>query len=219
MKNIRNHSLYLIISEEYGRGRSALEIARCAIAGGADIIQMREKKLSKAGCYDLATSLAELCRAKGVTFIVNDDPVLAKQVDADGVHLGQKDLELFMVDEARAILGKDKIIGISTGTVRDVEEANNKDVNYIGFGPVFPTIVKERCVGTKDVEKVLKISKKPVFFIGGINLDNIGELLTKGAKNAAVIRAILESDDIEKDAKLWKNCLNSERSIRNSSTE
>ncbi|MFA6141966.1 MAG: thiamine phosphate synthase [Candidatus Omnitrophota bacterium] len=210
----------MIISEKYGHGRGAVDIAKSAIAGGADIIQMREKNKPRDEFVSLGNMLAGLCKEAGVTFIVNDDPILAKQVDADGVHLGQEDLALFKVEEARAILGKDKIIGISTSSIKDVEEANSKkDIDYIGFGPVFPTVVKEKCVGTKEIEKVLKISEKPVFFIGGISLNNIGGLLTKGACNVAVIRAILESDDIEEETKIWKSCLSSARSTRNSSTK
>ena len=207
MKKIKDNSLYLIISEEYGRGRKALEIAKAAIAGGVDIIQMREKKLSKNDSYDMATSLAAICKKKKTVFIVNDDPILAKEVDADGVHLGQKDLKMFRVEEARGILGQNKIIGISTGSITDVEKANENEIDYIGYGPVFPTVIKDKCIGTKDVKNVLKLSKAPVFFIGGINLENIGELTAQGAKNVAIIRAILEAKDITKEIKLWKNYL------------
>ena len=211
MKKIKDHSLYLLISEEYGRGRSILEIAKAAIAGGVDIIQLREKKIPKGDLINVAGPLSALCKKKNVTFIINDDPILAKEVDADGVHLGQKDLKLFKVNEARSIVGRDKIIGVSASSIKDVEEANEQDINYIGFGPVFPTVIKDKCAGTKDVEKVLEISTKPVFFIGGINLINIDELLAKGAQNVAVIRAILEADDVMAAAKALKERLNRQK--------
>lgn len=204
MKKIKEHSLYFLITEEYCRRRDCIEVARRSIDGGADMIQLREKNGPGSDVAGRARELCALCRQKGVTFIVNDDPILAKEVDADGVHLGQEDLKLFTVAETRQILGKNKIIGLSTGSVDDVERANGEDVDYIGFGPVFPTTVKDKCVGTKAVELVLKTANKPVFFIGGIGVDNVDELLAKGAKNIAVIRAISEADDIKRAAKELK---------------
>lgn len=131
-----------------------------------------------------------------MTFIVNDDPFLAKEVDADGVHLGQDDILKVSVKEARAMLGPGKIIGLSTESCYQAEVANKEDVDYIGYGPVFHTAVKDNCVGTKDVGRALEISRRPVVFIGGITLSNVDELLKKGAKNISVIRAITEADDI-----------------------
>lgn len=218
MQKIKDRSLYLVISESCALGKSAEEIAKAAIAGGVDMIQMREKDKPKTDLVRLGRRLSALCRASGCIFIVNDDPILAAEVGADGVHLGQEDIKSFTIGRARDILGPDKIIGISTDTISKAKGANNEDIEYIGFGPVFPTALKDKCVGTKDVQEVLKISKKPVFFIGGITLNNVGELLAKGAKAVAVIRAILESDDITLEVKKWKNCLNSARSIPNSST-
>ena len=196
MTKIKENSLYLLITEEYCRGRSALEIAKAAISGGVDIIQLREKNILRSDIAEIARPLADLCKKNNVIFIINDDPVLAKEIDADGVHLGQKDLKLFTVDEARNLLGPDKIIGLSAGSAEEVRKADLSNIDYIGFGPVFCTAIKEQCVGTQDVGKALKITKKPIFFIGGINIDNIDELLTKGAKNIAVIRAISEADDV-----------------------
>lgn len=166
------------------------------MAGGVDIIQMREKDRSQEELIKLGKRLSSLCKSKGVTFIVNDDPYIAKEVGADGVHLGQEDIRRVSVREARRILGPGKIIGVSTESERQVEDANKEDVDYIGYGPVFRTAVKDKCVGTKDVGRILKISKKPVVFIGGITLSNIDELLNRGARNISLIRAITEADDI-----------------------
>ena len=202
---IKNGSLYLLVSAKYGRGRSPAEITKAAIAGGVDMIQMREKDRLSSELLDEASAIRAICRKNKITFVVNDDPMLAKKVDADGVHLGQGDAKLYTVNEARAILGKDKLIGLSTGSIEEVRLASNEDIDYIGFGPVFPTKEKIGCVGTGDIEKVLAIAKKPVFFIGGINISNIDELVTKGAKNIAVIRAILESEDITSAARVLKD--------------
>lgn len=197
MGKMKDKNLYLVISEEYGRGRSALDIARQAIAGGADIIQMREKNKPREELIRLGIELAGVCRKSDVIFIVNDDPMLAHEVNAGGVHLGQEDLKLFPISSVRKILGKNKIIGVSTHSVEQFETANNNDIDYIAFGPIFPTLTKNYCIGTNEIAKVLKAAKKPVFFIGGINLSNIGELVKKGARNIAVIRVILEADDIK----------------------
>ncbi len=116
MQKIKNYSLYLVISEEYGNGRSALEIAASAIAGGVDIIQMREKDKPREELVRLGRELSLLCRERGVKFIVNDDPLIAKETDADGVHLGQDDIRRSPIRKVRELLGPDKIIGVSTGT-------------------------------------------------------------------------------------------------------
>jgi len=207
MRKIKDHSLYLVISEEYGKGRDALAIARLAIAGGVDMIQLREKHKPENELARLGMKLCKLCKEVGVIFIVNDDPVLAKDLDADGVHLGQEDLKMYSVKSARRIIGKGRIIGISTHLLEQFKKANSEDVDYIAFGPIFATKTKDYHVGTGDVDQVLKIARKPVFFIGGINLSNIDEILSKGAKNTALIRGILEADDITARTKEFKNRL------------
>jgi thiamine-phosphate pyrophosphorylase len=197
MEKIKEHSLYLIISEECGKGKNACEIAEAAIAGGVDIVQMREKDKPKEELILLGKKLLSLCNNSGTTFIVNDDPTLAGELGADGVHLGQEDAKSFPIKSARRIVGGNGIVGISTHSFGQFKKANDDDVDYIAFGPVFPTKTKDYSIGTKDVEKVLKIAAKPVFFIGGINLSNIGELLKKGAKNIALIRGITEATDVK----------------------
>lgn len=197
MKKIEDYSLYLIISEECGKGRNVADIARAAIAGGVDIIQMREKNKKDDKLISLGKELSCLCKEKGVTFIVNDDPFLAKKVNADGVHLGQEDMERFSINETRSIVGRSRVIGVSTHSIKQLEKANGDDVDYIAYGPVFPTKTKDYCIGTKDVARVLVIAKKPVFFIGGIDLSNIEEILRIGARNIALIRGITEAVDIK----------------------
>jgi len=205
MRKINDHSLYLVISEEYGQGRSAMEIASLAIAGGVDIIQMREKRKEKDGLVKLGSELAELCGNRGVIFIVNDDPALAREVGADGVHLGQEDIKRWPVDEARRSVGNDKLIGVSTHSLGQFKKANKEDVDYIAFGPIFPTKTKDYFLGTGDAPKVMKIARKPVFLIGGINLSNIDELLVLGASNIALIRGIAEAGDIVSKTRQFKN--------------
>jgi thiamine-phosphate pyrophosphorylase len=198
MKMIKDHSLYLVISEECCIGRNPVEIAGQAIAGGVDIIQMREKNKSLQELVKLGKDLAEVCKSSGAMFIVNDDPMLVHRVGADGVHLGQADMDRFPLTQARDILGQEKTIGVSTTSRAQFDKANasGEDIDYIAFGPIFPTTLKDHHVGTDDIEYVMKVARKPVFFIGGINMTNIDEILSLGGRNIAVIRAITEAGDI-----------------------
>lgn len=204
MTKIKDRNLYLVLSEECGRGRAALELAGLAISGGIDMLQMREKNKSRHELLQLGRELCKICNEGGVKFIVNDDPGLAEEVGADGVHLGQEDLEKHDLENTRKLLGADKIIGVSTHSLAQFQEANNGDFDYIAFGPVFPTKTKDYFIGTGDIETILRSAKKPVVFIGGINLDNVDDILKKGARNIALIRAVLEADDVLKTAGKFK---------------
>ena len=212
MLKIKDYSLYLVITEEYGKGRSAFEMAESAIKGGVDIIQMREKNTPKYKLVDMGKKLSCLCKDSGVTFIVNDDPKLAKEVNADGVHLGQDDIKKYPIDETRKTLGPDKIIGISTHSLEQFSKVNNEGFDYMAFGPIFPTKTKDYFLGAGSIKNILNIALRPVFFIGGINLSNIDWLLEAGAKNIALIRGIMEAGDIVSAAKEFKNRLNSLKS-------
>lgn len=206
-KKIKDHSLYLVISEECGRGRGALEIAKRAIEGGVDIIQMREKSKPAGELVRLGRAMSDLCRRSRVTFIVNDDPALAKEVGADGVHLGQEDIKLSSLEASRRMLGREKIIGISTHSVEQFRDANEEDFDYAAFGPIFKTKTKDYFIGPDGIAAVSGIAKKPVFFIGGIDLLNVGDCVNRGAKNIALIRGITEADDIAKITKEFKKVI------------
>lgn len=207
MRTIPDHSLYLVLSEEYGAGRPLISIAEKAIAGGIDILQMREKHKSSEELIRLGTALSDLCRRNGVTFIVNDDPVLAVELDADGVHLGQEDMMRHAMDDVRRVIGREKIIGLSTHSVEQFQQANGLDVDYIAFGPVFPTQTKDYHIGTGDINAVLKMTSKPVVVIGGINMLNVDVVLKEGATRVALIRDIMQAEDIAARARWYKSIL------------
>ncbi len=211
MLKINDYSLYLVISEEYGLSRSAVEIASLAISGGVDIIQMREKNKDRDELVKLACELSSLCQKKRVIFIVNDDPLIARESNASGVHLGQEDMLKYSLTETRNIIGNGKIIGVSTHSLAELEKVNECDVDYIAYGPIFPTETKKYFLGAKDIKEALKIAKKPVVFIGGINLSNLGEILKQGAKNIAVIRGIIQAEDIIGRAMNFKDRLIKEK--------
>ncbi|MFA5143210.1 MAG: thiamine phosphate synthase [Candidatus Omnitrophota bacterium] len=204
---IKDRNLYLILSEDCGRGRPACEIARLAVSGGVDMLQMREKARPRGELVKMGRELQAICQKNNVKFIVNDDPAIAKETGADGVHLGQEDLKNHNAKQARRLLGPDKIIGVSTHSPGQFEEANAGDFDYIAFGPIFPTKTKDYFIGADDIEKIMRIARKPVVFIGGINLGNIDDILQKGGRNIALIRAILEADDIFKTTKRFKEKL------------
>jgi thiamine-phosphate pyrophosphorylase len=204
---IKDGSLYLVLSEEYGAGRALLDIAHQAIAGGIDILQMREKHKSPEELLRLGHILASLCKDNGVTFIVNDDPLLARELEADGVHLGQEDLQQYPVNTVRKLIGRNKIIGLSTHSPEQFRRACLLDVDYVAFGPVFPTRTKNYHIGTDDVAEILQTALKPVVLIGGINTNNLDALLAKGESNIALIRDIMQAEDIVAQTKWYKSRL------------
>ena len=203
MKMLKGRRLYLVVTEHYTRGRSALAVARDAIAGGVDMIQMREKEMSRPELTRLAREFASLCAATDVPFIVNDDPFLARDVSASGVHLGQEDLKKFPLQMVRELLGRQAIIGVSTHSLDQFRQAEGWDVDYIAFGPLFPTRTKDYCIGTGDLATVTRGSAKPVFFIGGIDLSNVGTILAEGVRTIALISAIAGAPDITVAAGLF----------------
>ena len=206
-KKVNNNSLYLVITEKYSKNRTSLEIAKEAIKGGVDIIQMREKNKTQEELYALGQQVNNLCNENNVMFIVNDNPYLAKQIDADGVHLGQEDIKKYSIKTVRKLLGKDKIIGVSTHSVKEFEIFQEEDVDYLAFGPIFETKTKNYCIGTEDIENVIKKAIKPVVFIGGINSENINQVIEKGGKIIGIIREIVGANNIEEATRKMKKIL------------
>lgn len=207
MKTINNYSLYLVTNEQCPSGKDSLEVAKAAISGGIDILQLRQKNMAKDKLCALGKKLSTLAKVSNIVFIVNDDPYLARELTADGVHLGQEDIKQYSIERVREIIGQNKIIGLSTHSLADIEKANQLDINYIAFGPLFETKSKDYSIGTKDLAQALSLSKFPLVCIGGIDSDNIEELLKLGATNIAMIRAISESPDIAKKTKELKNII------------
>lgn len=162
------------------------------VAGGAKIIQLREKNAAPIDWLDDALSVAKLCRENGVTLIVNDRVDIALAIKADGVHLGQKDMP---PDAARRLLGNDAIIGFSTHTPEQVREAVNFPVDYIAFGPVFPTTTKtdpDIVVGLEMLRQVRQIAGDlPLVAIGGITFENAASIFDAGADSLAMIGALV----------------------------
>jgi len=187
---------------------SHLELAAMAISGGADTIQFRQKNGSTREMIEIARNMKELCDRAGVTFIVNDRIDIAIAVEADGVHLGQDD---FPIRLARRLLGNDKIIGGSAGSLEEALKCVSEDVDYIGFGPLYPTTSKEDAgpvTGIGMLKRLLKDIHLPVIAIGGVDSGNVSEIMRLGAYGIAVISAVCCQDDPEQATRILIEALN-----------
>jgi thiamine-phosphate pyrophosphorylase len=188
--------LYAITGEQYHPGRDLIDVMEAAIRGGADVVQLRDKETPPDLLLEKARALRELTRRYGVAFIVNDYPELALEAEADGVHLGQEDMP---IAEARRMLGKDKIIGVSTHNMSQAREAVRQGADYIGVGPVYPTPTKpgRPAAGLAFVRQAAAEIAIPWVAIGGITLDNADEVLDAGARRLCAVSAIVGSPDPE----------------------
>jgi len=198
--------LYVIVTESIGKGRPAPQIARDAVAGGADIIQLREKDRSGRDLLQLASEVCEVTHEGGALFIVNDRPDIALLSHADGVHLGQEDIPLRQV---RRLVGDEMIIGISTRNKEQAIAAERNGADYIGVGPVYETATKpgRRPAGLDHVRFVSKNIQIPHFAIGGLHIENIGAVLDAGARAICVCSEIIAADDVEAAARSFKEVL------------
>ena len=167
-----------------------LELARMAIAGGADTIQFREKSGTTREMIGIARKLKEICAKAGIPFIVNDRVDVAFAAGADGIHLGQDD---FPIPMARKLLGRDVIIGGSAVTLQEAQKCLDDGADYVGFGPVFPTSSKPDASspsGIQHMEKAIQRVPLPFIAIGGIDTHNVEEVMKAGAFGIAVISAV-----------------------------
>ena len=167
---------------------------REAADGGADIFQLREKSLSDRELLERARNVRRWTRETRTLFIVNDRPDIARLVEADGVHLGQDDLS---VKEARAIVGPDALIGVSTHNPEQIRQAILHGASYVGVGPTFRSATKDfkALAGLDFVREATALTKLPAFVIGGVNAGNIREAVEAGARRVAVSAAVCQADD------------------------
>ena len=197
--------LYLI-TDRLVSGLNHFEMTRRAIHAGIRIVQIREKNMAKKDLFREVVLIRNLTLRYGITLIINDYVDIALTVNADGIHLGQEDMP---IQEARKILGKNKIVGISTHSLRQALDAQKEGADYIGYGPIFKTATKNtgKLKGPEALVEIKKHIKIPVAAIGGINILNAPDVLKKGADALAVASGIL-SGDIEKNAKKFLSVIN-----------
>lgn len=179
---------------------------RAALRGGADILQLRHKSAPDRDLLPLARELREATREHDALLIINDRPDLALLADADGVHLGPDDLP---IRAARRLIGHDRLIGATANTVALAQQAEADGADYVGCGAVFPSPSKpdREVIGVPRWARVAKAVRIPVFAIGGIGLDNVGELTAAGCSRIAVIRGILAAADVEAATRALKDSL------------
>ena len=209
---IKNWHLYLITDEQLSKGRSHQEIARLAIEGGADVIQLRDKTASSRKLYEDAMAIREITRAANVIFIVNDRLDIALAVDADGVHVGQEDLPATI---ARQLIGKNKILGVSAETLEQAIQADKDGADYLGVGPIFEARSTKpdagEPLGLLLLKQVHQQCQAPIIAIGGINSSNAREVIRSGADGIAVISAVVAADDVAVASRELKNLVRNER--------
>jgi len=191
--------VYLVTQADLSAGRSTGEIVEAAIAGGVDVVQLREKEQSARERYELGRELRERTREAGVGLIVNDRVDLAAAIDADGVHLGDEDLPVAV---AREQLGPDATVGRSVSTVEAAEAAEEAGADYLGVGAVYATSSKdepegERELGPERIREIRAATDLPIVGIGGVTSENAAEVVRAGADGVAVITAITAAEDPE----------------------
>jgi thiamine-phosphate pyrophosphorylase len=195
--------VYPVTCERLSGGKSNLQVLEAVIQGGAKIIQLREKEYPKRDLYNLALKFREISTRAGVLLIINDHVDIALAVDADGVHLGQEDLP---VQVARN-LAPELLIGVSTHSLEQALQAEKNGADYINIGPIFSTKTKKgvgRSLGPGAISEMSPRIKVPFTVMGGINEENIEEVLAKGARRVAMVTAITKAADITAQIKSLK---------------
>lgn len=189
-------TLYAITDRHWLNGETLKSQVEKALKGGATMIQIREKDLDEKEFLSEAEELLALCRSYGVPFIVNDNVELAVKIGADGVHVGQSDMN---ARDVRALIGNDKILGVSTQTVEQALFAQECGADYLGVGAVFPTGSKDdaEVLDRKTLMDICKAVSIPVVAIGGITKDNVRELKGTGIAGISVISAVFAQKDIQ----------------------
>lgn len=215
--------LYLVCDRTPG-GRELSELLPAAIAGGVDVVQLRDKALDERELLAVARHARELCERHGTLFVVNDRPLVARESGADGVHVGQEDMP---VAEVRAIVGPDMLIGLSTHAPAEIDAVaadmpvtggdpelsdpyslSGEDrppgiPDYIGVGPIHatPTKLGRPAVGLELVRYAAAHAPVPFFAIGGLDAHNVGDVIAAGARRVCVMRAVASADDPERAAR------------------
>lgn len=196
MKPHINYSLYLVTDEVERCRYGLVETVRRAVEGGVTLVQYRSEKLTYEEQKAQVLPLQQYLRSVGVPLIINDNVALAVEIDAEGIHIGQDDMP---VAEARALIGADKILGLTVTTAEQMAAVNTEQVDYIGCGPVFPTITKDDApppMGVEGWAELAKLSPLPIVAIGGLNAERTAAIRATGlAAGVAVVSAICAAEN------------------------
>ena len=208
MKGNVDYSLYLCTDRGLMTSPTIEDSVEQALKGGATVIQLREKDCSSREFLALARTLLPLCRARRVPLLINDRVDIALAVDADGVHVGQSDLPCAAV---RAIMGPDKIVGVSASSLEEAVQAQKDGADYLGVGAMYATSTKDdaEIVSMDELKAIRRTVDLPIVVIGGINARTIPNFKHMGIEGNAVVSALVAQADVEGAArallKLWKD--------------
>lgn len=196
--------LYLVTDSSWTKEKTLMEQVKESLEEGVTFLQLREKSLDHDPFLALAKEMKELSHSFQVPFVINDNVKIALKSDADGIHIGQKDMP---IEEARKLMGEDKLLGVSVGNVEEALLAEKLGADYLGVGAMFSTDTKKdaKNVPIETLKNICEAVHIPVVAIGGINKENILNLKNSGANGVAVISAILAKKDIKKATKELKN--------------
>jgi thiamine-phosphate pyrophosphorylase len=197
LSRLKRWDAYVVTDATLSRGRSHVEVAREAVGGGADVVQLREKDAASRVLYETAKEIRRLTQGAGVPFIVNDRVDIALAAGADGVHVGQVDLP---ATEARRLIGPERILGVSAASLEEALAAERDGADYVGFGPVFEARGTKPDAGPpKGLERLAGVCERcgvPVIAIGGIHHGNVDQVIAAGAAGVAVISGVVGAPDI-----------------------
>ena len=204
--NNKDLLLYAVTDRKWIGEKTLLEQVEEAIKGGVTFVQIREKNLNYTLFLDEAIKMKTLCEQYNIPFVVNDNVDIAIKSNADGIHVGQEDME---ASNVRELIGKDKILGVSVQTLEQAVEAEKKGADYLGVGAIFPTNSKDDAaeVSIETLTSICKNVNIPVVAIGGINISNISQLKNTGIDGVALISAIFANKDIKSATKEIKSIL------------
>ena len=206
MKNL-DLSLYLV-TDKSDDVEKFLKTIEEAIKGGVSVVQIREKTADTLDFYNLALKVKKITEKHDVPLIINDRVDVALAVDAEGVHVGQSDMPCAVT---RALVGPDKIVGVSAATIEEARKAESDGADYIGTGAVFPTATKDDApkITKKDLKEIVESISIPVVAIGGITLNNAHELIDTGIAGLSVVSAIMSSENPKKSSEELLKIFNS----------
>jgi thiamine-phosphate pyrophosphorylase len=203
--------VYLVTDRPAFLGRDPLEVVAAAVAGGASVVQLREKRATTREFVELARALLGLLRPLGVPLIINDRVDVALAAGADGVHVGQDDMD---PRDVRKLIGPDKILGLSVTGADEARTARGMPVDYLGAGPVFATATKKDAgapQGLSGLATMLALAEVPVVAIGAITTDNAAAVMDAGASGLAVVSAICSAPDPRAAAQVLRRIVDAKR--------
>ncbi|MCK5374157.1 MAG: thiamine phosphate synthase [Alphaproteobacteria bacterium] len=207
-------SVYVIIDPSVCAGRSVEDITYAVLEGGATFLQLRNKidplAVVEYQAQQIANILANSYSYSDVAFVLDDYVELAVALDLDGVHVGQEDMA---AQEARALIGEDKILGLTAFTPEHYAKVDPKIVDYIGTGPVYPTLTKPEkdVLGIEGFKNLVRTAPVPVVGIGGVTPDNAAAVIRAGAHGVSMIRAVVGADDPKKATQDFVNIVKDAR--------